>query len=59
MESERKEKAIQQAQASLKIDGIILRQEFIASFREKKGLPQKRNQSLVLKRSSANGKRNY
>lgn len=57
MENSRKEKAIQQAQASLRIDGITLRPEFIISFRIRKGLPVQKPQSLTLKRSVTNGKR--
>lgn len=57
MENTRKEKAIEQAQASLRIDGINLRPEFLISFRTRKGLPVQKNKSLTLKRGIANVKR--
>ncbi len=57
MENSRKEKAIEQAQASLRIDGINLRPEFLVSFRIRKGLPTQKPQTLTLKRSSRNVRR--
>ncbi len=57
MEISRKEKAIEQAQASLRIDGISLNPEFLISFKIRKGIPEKKTQSLTLKRSITNDKR--
>lgn len=57
MENEKIEKAIHQAQASLKIDGIVLKKEFIDTFRAKKTITQQKPRSLTLKRSDNYGRR--
>lgn len=59
MENEKIEKAIQQAQASLKIDGIVLKKEFIDTFRAKKTITQQKPRILTLKRSDNYGRRRF
>ena len=54
MELSKKEKAIEQAQASLKIDKIYLGEEFLTSYRIRKGLPVKSGPKLVIKRGIYN-----
>ncbi len=56
MEKSKREKAIEQAQASLRIDRIYLSQDFITSYRVKNGLPIQNAQKLTLKRSTNNAK---
>lgn len=55
MESSRKERAIMQAQASLKIDRISLNQNFIANYMKKNIPPKIEGPKLVLKRGVGNG----
>lgn len=56
MEEEKKEKAIEQALASLRIDEISVSQDFLTKYRNKNGLASKVVPQLVLKRSTNNGK---
>ncbi len=57
MEKSKREKAIIQAQASLSIDRIYLKPEFVASYRIQHGLSLQNNApKLMLKRSSKNVK---
>lgn len=55
MEKSKREKAIMQAQASLKIDRIYLKPEFISAYRSKHGLQIQNTPKLTLKRSTNNG----
>lgn len=56
MVKEIREKAIEQALASLRIDKIYLSQDYLNSYRKKSGLPVEKSSKLVLKRSKKNAK---
>lgn len=56
MEKEKREKAVEQALASLRIDGIQVSEEYLSCYREKHDLAPKIFPQLVLKRSKINGK---
>lgn len=56
MEKENREKAVEQALASLRIDGIQVSEEYLSCYREKHDLAPKIFPQLVLKRSIINGK---
>ncbi len=55
MENTRKEKAITQAIASLRIDKIYVKPEFITSYRQKHNLHVEPAPKLVLRKGGNNG----
>ena len=57
MENTKKEKAIAQALASLRIDRIYVKPEFVNSYRQKHNLTTSSGMKLVLKRGGNNGRK--
>ncbi len=55
MENNKKEKAMASAIASLKIDKIYLKEDFINEFRKKNNLNVESGPKLILRREEKNG----